>query len=111
LYASLERQDPALLEAAADLGLTQAQALFRVTIPLAMPGIWAAAILTFIPCLGTFLASDLLGGSKTILIGNLIQNQFTASRDWPFGAALSIGLIIAAVALMMLVRRRGEDLL
>ena len=66
----------------------------RVTLPLCAPGIRAGAILVFVPCLGTYLTSDLLGGSKTILIGNLVQNQFTASRDWPFGAAVSMALMI-----------------
>ena len=111
LYATLERLDKALLEAAADLGAKPLDTLFRVTIPLCAPGIRAAAILTFVPSLGTYLTSDLLGGSKTILIGNVIQNQFTASRDWPFGAALSIALMIVAVTLLLIARRRGEELL
>jgi spermidine/putrescine transport system permease protein len=64
-----------------------------------------------VPCLGTYLTSDLLGGSKTVLIGNLVQNQFTASRDWPFGAALSLALMAIAMVLLFAVRRRGEELL
>jgi spermidine/putrescine transport system permease protein len=111
LYATLERQDPALLEAAADLGATPWRALFRVTIPLSMPGILAASILVFVPCVGTYIVSDLLGGSKTVLIGNLVQNQFTSSRDWPFGAAASIVLIAAAIAMLLLMRRSREELL
>jgi spermidine/putrescine transport system permease protein len=111
LYATLERQDPAMLDAAADLGATPLRALWRVTIPLAMPGISAASILVFIPCLGTYIVSDLLGGSKTVLIGNLVQNQFTASRDWPFGAAASILLIAAAIAMLLLMRRSRQELL
>jgi spermidine/putrescine transport system permease protein len=111
LYATLERLDKNLLEAAADLGSKPLDTLLRVTIPLCAPGIRAAAILTFVPCLGTYLTSDLLGGSKTILIGNVIQNQFTASRDWPFGAALSLALMMVAVALLFAARRRGEELL
>ena len=71
----------------------------------------AAAILVFVPCLGTYITSDLLGGSKTILIANLVQNQFTTARDWPFGAAVSIVLMIMAVLLLFAVRRRGEELL
>jgi spermidine/putrescine transport system permease protein len=85
--------------------------LFRVTIPLAMPGIRAAAILTFVPCIGTYLTSDLLGGSKTILIGNLVQNQFTTARDWPFGAAASLVLMGVALGLLFMAKRRGEELL
>jgi spermidine/putrescine transport system permease protein len=111
LYATVERLDPALLEAAADLGSKPWSTLWRVTVPLCAPGIRAAAILVFVPCLGTYLTSDLLGGSKTILIGNLVQNQFTASRDWPFGAAASVALMIVAIALLLAARRRGEELL
>lgn len=111
LYATLERLDKTLLEAAADLGSKPWDTLWRVTIPLSAPGIRAGAILVFVPCLGTYLTSDLLGGSKTILIGNLVQNQFTASRDWPFGAAASLALMIVAMALLFAARRRGEELL
>jgi spermidine/putrescine transport system permease protein len=111
VYATLERLDKNLLEAAADLGSRPWDTLRRVTIPLSAPGIRAAAILVFVPCLGTYLTSDLLGGSKTILIGNLVQNQFTASRDWPFGAAASLALMIVAMGLLFAARRRGEELL
>ncbi len=111
IYATLERLDKSLLEAAADLGARPIAVLTRVTVPLCAPGIGAAAILVFVPSLGTYITSDLLGGSKTILIGNLVQNQFTTARDWPFGAAVSIVLMIVAVLLMFAVRRRGEELL
>ncbi len=111
LYATLERLDKSLLEAAADLGARPLAVLTRVTLPLCAPGIGAAAILVFVPCLGTYITSDLLGGSKTILIGNLVQNQFTTARDWPFGAAISIVLMAIAMLLLFAVRRRGEELL
>src|SRR6266478_1629378 len=111
LYATLERLDKSLLEAAADLGAKPRETLFHVIIPLCAPGIRAAAILVFVPCLGTYLTSDLLGGSKTILIGNLVQNQFTTARDWPFGAAASLLLMAVAMALLFAVSRRGEELL
>ncbi|HLW76258.1 MAG TPA: ABC transporter permease [Bryobacteraceae bacterium] len=111
LYATLERLDKSLFEAAADLGATPGSALLRVTIPLSAPGIRAAAILVFVPCLGTYLTSDLLGGSKTILLGNLVQNQFTTARDWPFGAAISILLLAIAMVLLLAARRSGEELL
>ena len=111
LYATLERMDASLIEAAADLGARPLDTLFRVTLPLCAPGIRAGAILVFVPCLGTFLTSDLLGGSKTILIGNLVQNQFTTARDWPFGAALSLVLMAAAMALLLAARRQGEEML
>ena len=111
LYATLERMDQSLLEAAADLGARPAVVLWKVTIPLCAPGIAAAAILVFVPCLGTYITSDLLGGSKTVLIGNLVQNQFTTARDWPFGAAVSVVLTALALGLLFLVRRRGQGLL
>ena len=111
LYAILERLDPSLIEAAADLGARPRETLLRVILPLCAPGIRAGAILVFVPCLGTYLTSDLLGGSKTILIGNLVQNQFTAARDWPFGAAASLILMLAATAMLFAARRSGEELL
>jgi len=111
IYATLERLDKTLLEAAADLGARPFDALLRVTIPLSKPGLIAGAVLVFVPCLGTYLTSDLLGGSKTILIGNLVQDQFTSARDWPFGAAASLALMAMAVILLFLVRRHSEELL
>jgi len=111
LYSALEKLDPSLLEAAADLGARPFTALLRVTIPLCAPGIRAGAILVFIPCLGTYLTSDLLGGSKTVLIGNVVQEQFTAARDWPFGAAASLALMAFAIALMFALKRKGEEML
>ena len=92
LYATLERLDRNLLEAAADLGAKPWATLTRVMIPLSAPGIRAGAILVFIPCLGAYLTPDLLGGGKSVMIGNLIQNQFTTARDWPFGSAVSLAL-------------------
>ncbi|MCL4795584.1 MAG: ABC transporter permease [Bryobacteraceae bacterium] len=112
LYATLERLDPALLEAAADLGARPWQTLRRVVAPLSMPGIRAGSLLVFIPCLGAYLTPDLLGGGKTILVGTLIQNQFTNARDWPFGAALSLGVMAVVMALLMgLIRRQDEGVL
>ncbi len=111
LYATLERLDPSLAEASADLGARPWQTLWRVTVPLCAPGIRAGSILVFVPCLGTYITSDLLGGSKTILIGNLVQNQFTSARDWPFGAAASVALMAIAMLLLLSARRHGEELL
>jgi spermidine/putrescine transport system permease protein len=111
LYATLERMDPSLAEASADLGARPLQTLWRVTLPLCAPGIRAGSILVFVPCLGTYLTSDLLGGSKTILIGNLVQNQFTSARDWPFGAAASLALMAVAMVLLLAARRQGEEML
>jgi len=112
LYATLERLDPALLEAAADLGARPLAALWRVIVPLAAPGIRAGSILVFIPCVGAFLTPDLLGGGKTVMIGNLIQNQFTTARDWPFGSALSLLLMgIVVLLVVFFLRHGGEDTL
>ena len=112
LYATLERLDPSLLEAAADLGAKPWDSLLRVTLPLAAPGFLAGAVLVFIPCLGSYLTPDLLGGGRTVLIGNLIQNQFTTARDWPFGSAASLVMMaLVMLLLLILLRRRGEALL
>ena len=112
IYASLERLDPALVEAAADLGARPFAALVRVIIPLSKPGIIAGSILVFIPCLGSYLTPDLLGGGRTVLVGNLVQNQFTTARDWPFGSAASIVLMVLVFALLWnSLRRDSEPLL
>src|ERR1700730_11831750 len=108
LYATLERMDPALLEAAADLGARPWAAFFRVIVPLAKPGIWAGTALVFIPCLGAYLTPDLLlGGGKSVMIGNLVQNQFTTARDWPFGSALSLVLMLLTVLALAIFYSRG----
>jgi len=109
LYSTLERLDPALIEAAADLGARPFTALLRVVIPLAAPGIRAGSILVFIPCVGAFLTPDLLGGGKTVMIGNLVQNQFTTARDWPFGSAVSLAVMAIVVLLMVLFLRRDTE--
>jgi len=111
IYATLERLDPSLTEAAADLGARPWTTLWRVTIPLTKPGIRAGAILVFIPCLGAYLTPDLLGGGRTVMIGNLVQNQFTTARDWPFGSAVSLALMaIVAVLVFVFLRRDTEGL-
>lgn len=115
LYASLEKLDLSLLEAAGDLGAGKVSTFLRVTVPLTMPGIVAGVILVFIPSIGQFVVSDLLGGAKTILAGNLIQNQFTTARDKPFGSAIAFELV-ALVFLLLFVygwytRRKGQEVL
>jgi spermidine/putrescine transport system permease protein len=109
LYATLERIDPTLLEAAADLGARPVRALFAVTVPLSTPGIVAGAVLVFIPCLGAYLTPDLLGGGKTVMAGNLVQNQFTSARDWPFGSAISIVLMALVTIIVWAVLRRESE--
>src|ERR1700733_13867762 len=100
MYATLERLDPSLLEAAADLGARPFATLWRVIIPVSVPGIVAGSVLVFIPCLGAYLTPDLLGGGKTVMLGNLIQNQFTTARDWPFGSAASLVLMLVSALLL-----------
>jgi spermidine/putrescine transport system permease protein len=112
LYATLERLDPFLLEASADLGARPWATFTRVVLPLCAPGIRAGAVLVFIPCLGAFLVPDLLGGGKSIMIGNVVQNQFTTARDWPFGSALSLVLMAVVMLLLLgLLGRRNQELL
>jgi spermidine/putrescine transport system permease protein len=93
LYATLERFDRSFLEASLDLGASQWQTFFRVLVPIAIPGIVAGCLLVFIISLGTYLTPDLLGGTSGEMIGTLIARQFGASRDWPFGSALSCILL------------------
>jgi len=114
LYTSLEKIENSLLEAAADLGAPPAKAFLRVTLPLSVPGMIAGTILTFIPAMGMFVVPDILGGAKTILIGNVIKNQFLTARDWPFGAAASMVLMIMTMVLTLYYTRKagfGEELL
>ena len=111
IYAAIEKLDPALLEAAADLGAPPTRAIWRVTVPLAIPGMLAGAVLVFIPTVGAYLTPDLLGGGKTVMAGNLIQNQFTTARDWPFGSAVSLVLMAVSMLLLFPILRRSEDVL
>ena len=101
LYANLEKHDPALLDAAGDLGASPWQRFWQVTWPLSLPGVIAGSILIFIPVMGMFAIPDLLGGTDAIMIGNVIKQQFVESRDWPFGSVLSIMLTIATITLIM----------
>lgn len=112
LYSNLERLDKSLLEAAADLGARPFTTVTHVVLPLCAPGIKAGCILVFIPCLGAYLTPDLMGGGKTIMAGNLVQNQFTTARDWPFGAAISLALMALVMLLLLgMLRKQEESLL
>jgi spermidine/putrescine transport system permease protein len=99
LYTNLEKHDPALLEAAQDLGANGWTRFWRITFPLSLPGLFSGSALVFIPVLGMFAVPELLGGTGDILIGNLIKEQFLDNRDWPLGSALSIFLTLAVLAL------------
>ncbi len=102
LYATLERLDRSYLEASLDLGAGQLRTFFAIVVPLARPGILSGVILVFIPALGTFLISDLLGGPDSQLIGNVIERQFKAANDWPLGAAMSFLLMYLTFAALAL---------
>jgi len=99
LYANLEKHDPALLDAARDLGAHAWQRFRHVTWPLSLPGVFAGSALVFIPAFGIFAVPDLVGGTDGIMIGNVIKQQFLEARDWPFGSVLSMVLTVAALAL------------
>lgn len=110
LYSSIEKLDKSLLEAAKDLGANSVKTFLKVTLPLTVPGIFAGSIMVFIPALGLFFIADLLGGSKIMLIGNLIRNQFLTARNWPFGAALSMVLILITLALVAIYKKTGGNM-
>jgi spermidine/putrescine transport system permease protein len=97
LYVSIDRLDPALVAAARDLYASGRGAFLRVTLPLTMPGIVAATILTFIPAIGDFVTPDLLGGSGTTTIAKVVQELFLEGRDWPYGAALGFVLMVVTL--------------
>ncbi len=105
LYTNLEKHDPALLDAAQDLGANAWHRFWHVTFPLSLPGIFSGAALVFIPVLGMFAIPDILGGTGDMLIGNLIKEQFLSTRDWPFGSTLSIMLTIAVLLIVWLTTR------
>jgi spermidine/putrescine transport system permease protein len=107
LYTSLEKIESALLEAAADLGAPPWRAFLRVTLPLSIPGMIAGTILVFIPAMGMFVVPDLMGGAKTLLIGNVIRNQFLTARDWPFGSAASMILMLMTLVLTLYYTRKA----
>ncbi|MGL5063549.1 MAG: ABC transporter permease [Microcoleus sp.] len=108
LYSSIERFDFSLVEAAQDLGANDIRTFWRVFLPLTTKGIVAGSILVFVPSVGAFITPDILGGAKTIMIGNLIQNQFLKARDWPFGSALSV-LLTLIVLIPVIIYLRVSD--
>lgn len=112
LYNSIEKLDYHVLEASRDLGAGKIYTFFHVTLPLTMPGIVAGCMLVFIPSIGLFFISDLLGGAKVMLLGNLIQNQFGTVRNWPFGAALSILMMLCSMVFILIYTKvsHGKDI-
>jgi spermidine/putrescine transport system permease protein len=108
LYAVLQKLDPALLEAAEDLGANRWRTFFRVTLPLSLSGLAAGSALVFISALGAFITPDLLGGARSMMVGNLIENQFAVARNQPFGSAVSFLLTFFVLALLLVSLRAAE---
>ena len=104
LYATLEKMDDTLLEAALDLGSTPWRSFWTITVPLAMPGIMAGSLLCFIPAVGEFVIPDLLGGSETLMIGRQLWSEFFSNRDWPLASAVAILLLIILVVPIVVYR-------
>jgi spermidine/putrescine transport system permease protein len=109
LYTSVERLDWSIVEAAHDLYADRFRVFLHGILPQTLPGLIVAVILTFIPAMGVFVVPDLLGGAKYMLVGNLIQQQFGSSRDWPFGSAVSLGLMVLTLAGLFVLRRHGRE--
>jgi len=108
IYGSVEKLDNALVEAAMDLGAGPVRAFSNVIIPLTWPGIVAGTLLVFIPSIGMFAITDLMGGARVPMIGNVIQNQFLQARDWPFGAALGMTLMFLFIIAFALLTRKSH---
>ena len=109
LYSALDRLDKSLIEASLDLGAGHLRTLSTVVLPLAMPGVIAGVMITLIPALGAYLTPDLMGGTDSQMIANVIERQFRSANDWPFGAALSFLLMyltFAALLMQALISRR-----
>ena len=109
LYSSVERLDWSLVEAARDLYAGRVRVFTQAILPQTLPGLSVGIILTLVPAMGMFVVPDLLGGAKYMLIGNLIQQQFGASRDWPLGAAISMGFMVLTMVSLQVYRRRGRE--
>lgn len=109
LYATIERFNFSLVEAAQDLGANDLRTFIRVVLPLTTRGIVAGSLLVFIPAVGAFVTPDILGGAKTLMVGNLIQNQFLKARNWPFGSALSMLLMAVVLVPALIYFRMSEE--
>lgn len=105
VYSSVEKMDWSLVEAARDLGASPARAFWTVTFKLTLPGLLSGVILTFVPSMGLFFISDILGGNKIVLVGSLIQDQLTRGSNWPFAAALAVVLMIMTSLLLYIYRK------
>ena len=99
VYAAVERLDPELVEASANLGAGRLRTFWSVQLPLTLPGVLTGSVLVFVPSLGNFVVPELLGGGKTVMVGNLIRDQFLKVQDWPFGSVLAFVVVVAMVTL------------
>jgi spermidine/putrescine transport system permease protein len=111
LYASIEKLDLSLVEAAQDLGANALRTFLRVVLPLTKPGIVAGSIIVFIPSIGAYVTPDLMGGAKVTMVGNLLQQQFLKVRDWPFGSAVGFILMLTVLAATLYYFRSGGETL
>lgn len=110
LYTAIEKLDTSLLEASSDLGAKPVSTFIEVILPLTASGIFSGSLMVFIPCLGYFFVSDILGGGNSDVIGNLIERQFQSGNNWPLGAALSIILIVVTLILVKIYQKMGGDM-
>lgn len=110
LFASIDKLEDNLLEASNDLGANPVKTFLHITLPLTFPGVFSGSIMIFIPSLGYFFVSDIMGGGKSQLIGNLIENQFKAANNWPFGASLSMLLIFLILVIVTVYKKSGGDM-
>jgi len=110
LFSSYDKMNKSLIEASKDLGASTYHTFFKVIIPQTKTGLFNGSLMVFIPAIGYFFIADLLGGGKLMLIGNLIKNQFLAARNWPFGAAVSISLLLITFGLVKVYQKIGGDL-
>ncbi|WP_431923611.1 ABC transporter permease [Nonomuraea jabiensis] len=105
LYSAIERLDPQLREASANLGASAFTTFRKVTLPLTVPGVMTGCLFVFVPSFGNFVIPEILGGSKSIMVGNLIRDQFLKARDWPFGSTLALALIAVLIVLLLVQAR------
>ena len=110
IYSAVSKLNNSIIEASRDLGANKVQTFFKVILPETMPGVFSGIIMVFIPAIGYFFISDILGGGKLMLIGNLIKNQFLTARNWPFGSAISIFLIIITFVLVKVYQKSGGNM-
>ncbi len=110
VYSAVMKLNKSILEASSDLGANGFSTFFRVVVPETLPGVFSGSLMVFIPAIGYFFISDILGGGKLMLIGNLIKNQFLTARNWPFGAAISIFLILFTFGMVQIYKKCGGNM-